>query len=685
MILQLSPTPGTPARPLVMDDVVTPLNDALMAQTKLGYMDWWSSRLSDSAAIDAAQYGRSRGRLGREAPVSPKLTQAQAQEQVKRADVDVEVFEGIRQEALNLLIERAREKKRLNETISRADQSFQTRFLLGATAFAVDLADPVNLATSVVPVAGATKVGYLIAKGAARFGPTLTKAAVRAGVGAYEAGVSTAVLEPLNYALHRAVGEKYDVADSAASIGLGAAGGAFLHTSVGASVDIYRSMRARYGLPVDATGRVISDALIQIGRGVPVDLSFKIAQEQAALARGIRRVQQARAGRYPDQALAHVTPEDIARALDRSPTVLEDDGALFVRPKGGARMGSEAGAVPPLKILVQHGGSIPEEPQYRVTRGDILAASEVLRDFLPTSMRRGEDGIATAEYRVKRGRETVLYRRSQNDAGDTAITIYRQRPNQPGHDAPFSKARSPGNPRPEDVANAEEQGNEAPAQGHTPEATATAGSPAEESAVATHDQWQRMETESQNVSRGTVDPANGEASPPVGVGPETSPAQAPGQLDDFEQELVQLEGTKAKSAVTLRGLSDHIRRAMEAVEERFRAPDGSLRATEEGRRWTLAQAKGDAAHKVLEAWIKQHHADKGWNPEAFITGNDGKLHRPDFTTPGYIVELKPWTKSGRQKGRRQKRRYEKQLSRSDKKVIVIYYHPSPPIRTPLLL
>jgi hypothetical protein len=316
----LSPVPE-PRNGYQSSDLVTPLSDAMLAQGELSVMGWIPSRLMFESAVDEAQNGRSMGRFGRRAPDSPALTLAAAQQRVAEAGVSglVKVHDGMRERALELRIARAKEEEQLRDTISRADQGFGSQLAIGATGFVVDFADPVNLATMAVPGAGAAKVAYGLTKATAQLGATASKVIVRAGVGAYEGGASAALLEPINYALHQKLGDDYDLVDSLMNVGLGAGAGSALYVLGGAGVDLYRGMRVRRDINVDAYGDVMNRALHEIGHGRPPDGALQIPQQQPQSALTLE-------GAVPRGLPAYGSPErpSLKNALDATTNAVLD-------------------------------------------------------------------------------------------------------------------------------------------------------------------------------------------------------------------------------------------------------------------------------------------------------------------------------------------------------------------------
>ena len=85
-----------------------------------------------------------------------------------------------------------------------------------------------------------------------------------------------------------------------------------------------------------------------------------------------------------------------------------------------------------------------------------------------------------------------------------------------------------------------------------------------------------------------------------------------------------------------------------------------------------ALSKGRKVHTDLANKVKaKAKKNPGWQSEKSFPGKDGRLHRPDVTTPGgRFIELKPNTPSGRRAGKRQAARYRKQLGMKGR---VIYY------------
>lgn len=145
--------------------------------------------------------------------------------------------DGINEPALNLLIERQYKKKARRETVDASAGGFvagTAEFLGGAAG---SMVDPLNIATSFIPVVGQARYATWLAKAQ---GP-LGRAGIRAGVGAAEGFVGSALMEPANYALSQELGDDYTMANSLANVGFGTVIGGGLHVLTGALGDAFDS------------------------------------------------------------------------------------------------------------------------------------------------------------------------------------------------------------------------------------------------------------------------------------------------------------------------------------------------------------------------------------------------------------------------------------------------------------
>lgn len=159
------------------------------------------------------------------------LTRAEVEERARNAGVNLPVPDaGMREDAADLLIGRQYEKKRRQSALQAAEGGFATGALQLAGGLGGSILDPINVASSFIPVVGQARYAQLLGKAA---GP-LGRAGVRAAVGAAEGAAGAIAVEPLNYGLSKSLGDDYTFSNSLMNIAFGTAMGAGLHTGMGA-------------------------------------------------------------------------------------------------------------------------------------------------------------------------------------------------------------------------------------------------------------------------------------------------------------------------------------------------------------------------------------------------------------------------------------------------------------------
>lgn len=135
-----------------------------------------------------------------------------------------------------------RDELRRRDILDRASQTTGAALARMGASFVAQAADPLNIAMSFIPVVGEARYARLLQlAGSSAF----RRAAVRGAVGAIEGAAGAALVEPLVYAGYQARGQQYDLWDSLANVGYGAALGGGLHSIGGAGFDAVRSYTAR--------------------------------------------------------------------------------------------------------------------------------------------------------------------------------------------------------------------------------------------------------------------------------------------------------------------------------------------------------------------------------------------------------------------------------------------------------
>lgn len=221
---------------------------------------------------------------GRLEPETPLLGAEQAREQVAGAGLDIKIpDQGIRQGALEVLIERHREQLARQQIMARAGGGNMPTQI--TASLAASLLDPLNIASAFVPVVGEARYARLLAGAATPMG----RAAVRGGVGAVEGSVGAAIVEPLPLLAAQADQTEYGLSDSLANIALGGVLGGGLHSIGGAVSDALRRRLATEATPVDTALSAGAPARSgDSGRGMDLARLFD-EDHEAALRSGLAR------------------------------------------------------------------------------------------------------------------------------------------------------------------------------------------------------------------------------------------------------------------------------------------------------------------------------------------------------------------------------------------------------------
>ncbi|MES2671626.1 MAG: hypothetical protein V4673_14580 [Pseudomonadota bacterium] len=184
--------------------------------------------------------------LGR--PEVPMLARDVAAKRVAAAGLDKAIKlpdqDAIAEPALNIMIDRARERRERQTAIERGPDGILMSGTSLATSFLVGALDPINLASAFIPVMGELRYGKLLASAGEG---ALARAGVRASVGAAEGVVGQAVLEPLDWFAHTQDGRDFGMAEVLQNLAFGAALGGIIHPAGGFVGD---RMRARKGEPL---------------------------------------------------------------------------------------------------------------------------------------------------------------------------------------------------------------------------------------------------------------------------------------------------------------------------------------------------------------------------------------------------------------------------------------------------
>ncbi|MFJ3117819.1 hypothetical protein ACIPI6_14890 [Pseudomonas protegens] len=308
---------------------------------------------------------------GRLEPDTPLIGAEQARSQVSDAGLDIKIpDQGIRQGALDVLIERHREQLARQQIIARAGGGNMPTQI--AASLAASLLDPLNIASAFVPVVGEARYASLLAGATSPLG----RAAVRGGVGALEGSVGAAILEPLPLLAAQQDQTEYGLSDSLANIALGGVLGGGLHSVGGAVSDALRRRLVAESPSVETSIRESSGIRApESQRSVDLGRLFE-EDPDAALRAGLSRQIEA------DQAALYRSAEQ--QALDE------------IRP---ALTGERIGNVADLKA--ERIGLVSQDMALDATYRDRAKAFQAERMSRKQAERAARDSIATEREQIR--------------------------------------------------------------------------------------------------------------------------------------------------------------------------------------------------------------------------------------------------------------------------------------------
>lgn len=178
----------------------------------------------------------------------PETSIADARQKVKEAGLEQMLHlpdaPTIKTPALDIMIERARDKRERQATLARGPSGFTAGALSIGTSFLVSAVDPLNVASAFIPVIGEARYAKLMAEAGSS---AVARAALRVGVGGASGAVGQAAIEPLEAMARTQEGQDYTMADALRSVMFGTVLGGGLHGGGGAIADVYRG---RKGTPL---------------------------------------------------------------------------------------------------------------------------------------------------------------------------------------------------------------------------------------------------------------------------------------------------------------------------------------------------------------------------------------------------------------------------------------------------
>lgn len=271
----------------------------------------------------------------RREPETPILPPAEARRRVAESGLDISIDDtGIREGALEILLERKREERERQMVLQNAPASTVPVQLLAG--FAASAVDPINIASAFIPVVGEARYASMLASATSRAG----RFGVRAKVGALQGAVGAAAIEPLILYASAQDQADYGLGDSMMNIAFGTVLGGGLHAT-GGLISEMRQARLVEDLPIDTPDVIdvpdaapstqrnpLAEAIAQ-GDDSPM-VALRQSFEKAIQADRQRLVEEARGQAIDEFAnnLAEELEEIVSGRLPNAGTLKQEQAAL---------------------------------------------------------------------------------------------------------------------------------------------------------------------------------------------------------------------------------------------------------------------------------------------------------------------------------------------------------------------
>lgn len=270
---------------------------------------------------------------------SPKLTAIEAKSVLDESGLKglkIQPTDGRYTRAqLDVLLTRQRELQAAKDVRDRTPWDAGS-VIRGGAMFGAGIVDPLNLATALVP--WTKSVGALrgIAATAETGASFAARSGARAAIGAADAGISTAVLEPFNYYARNQIGDDYSAFDAMANIAFGTAFGGGLHVLGGGAAEALRRVRTGSVFTPEAQAKIAE-------RQAAVNAAASDA-ERARVVEDLSPAEREAAGVAPESALAGM-PEVAARVVPtESATIPPSRSASAVVSADADRIAAQSNA-----------------------------------------------------------------------------------------------------------------------------------------------------------------------------------------------------------------------------------------------------------------------------------------------------------------------------------------------------
>ena len=267
---------------------------------------------------------------------SPLLDPETARKRVEQEGVKLTIpDDGIKENVLNILIQRKNEENRLQGIIERGPDGFLTSAAAFGASIGASLLDPINVASAFVPVYGQVRYTALLNNAVGGLG----RAGVRARVGAIEGAVGAALVEPIVYGVAQYEQADYGMVDSLEALAFGTIFGGGLHMGVGALGDAFRRTGSTLtAQPQGNVGKILNSlepetrvdvmrgAIGQVLSGRQIDIDARLRMDpffENITTRALESTSLTPLTRFQPTAIGDLSTPEIALNSAVNPTLVE--------------------------------------------------------------------------------------------------------------------------------------------------------------------------------------------------------------------------------------------------------------------------------------------------------------------------------------------------------------------------
>ena len=226
--------PQEPTQEQYIETLITPQSLANATAIEAAKEDWLPNLLYERGTLSLLDRDQTDTDYEYRNPVTP-MTKDEANQQGE--DYGLRFNEDTTKEAFYFLVERAKARRTREALLSQAPDTLTSKAQTTLLSLATNMADPIGLAVSFVPVIGEARMGMLMS--------SLGRTGGRFAGGMVDAAVGNIAVEPAFIGAHSQLQDDYTAADAFLNVTLGSILGGGLHAAFGRIGDEFQVSRVR--------------------------------------------------------------------------------------------------------------------------------------------------------------------------------------------------------------------------------------------------------------------------------------------------------------------------------------------------------------------------------------------------------------------------------------------------------